>query len=184
VRPHRATSSALPARRGPWGTPYGQCRKDFPQARICISSGAGRPRPRPVPWPARPVSEVLDSSTEQAGRGRPARTRGSAPTINAESHVWEILAALPLTVAGSVFRYCQGADGRKHGARSGARRLKRKDRCYSVLKGRQWSGRPDSNRRHRPWQGRTLPAELLPPVGETTILHQKQYQCQTLLKSH
>src|ERR1035441_9219762 len=25
-----------------------------------------------------------------------------------------------------------------------------------------WSGRPDSNRRHRPWQGRTLPAELLP----------------------
>src|ERR1039458_7327645 len=26
-----------------------------------------------------------------------------------------------------------------------------------------WSGRPDSNRRHRPWQGRTLPAELLPP---------------------
>ena len=28
--------------------------------------------------------------------------------------------------------------------------------------GRIWSGRPDSNRRHRPWQGRTLPAELLP----------------------
>ena len=26
----------------------------------------------------------------------------------------------------------------------------------------KWSGRPDSNRRHRPWQGRTLPAELLP----------------------
>ncbi len=25
-----------------------------------------------------------------------------------------------------------------------------------------WSGRRDSNPRHRPWQGRTLPAELLP----------------------
>ena len=29
-----------------------------------------------------------------------------------------------------------------------------------------WSGRPDSNRRHRPWQGRTLPTELLPRDGE------------------
>ncbi len=28
----------------------------------------------------------------------------------------------------------------------------------------EWSGRPDSNRRHRPWQGRTLPTELLPLV--------------------
>src|SRR5438094_144992 len=28
-----------------------------------------------------------------------------------------------------------------------------------------WSGRRDSNPRHRPWQGRTLPAELLPPDG-------------------
>src|SRR5690554_1375837 len=25
-----------------------------------------------------------------------------------------------------------------------------------------WSGRPDSNRRHLPWQGSALPAELLP----------------------
>ena len=28
-----------------------------------------------------------------------------------------------------------------------------------------WSGRPDSNRRHQPWQGCTLPAELLPLAG-------------------
>ncbi len=29
-----------------------------------------------------------------------------------------------------------------------------------------WSGRRDSNPRHRPWQGRTLPTELLPPLGQ------------------
>src|SRR5271165_2844385 len=33
-----------------------------------------------------------------------------------------------------------------------------------------WSGRPGSNRRHRPWQGRTLPAELLPLRGLFNIL--------------
>ena len=32
--------------------------------------------------------------------------------------------------------------------------------CSALLK--VWSGRRDSNPRHRPWQGRTLPAELLP----------------------
>src|SRR2546423_5249753 len=37
------------------------------------------------------------------------------------------------------------------------------DRVLVTLK---WSGRPDSNRRHRPWQGRTLPAELLPLNGK------------------
>src|ERR1700758_3455750 len=31
---------------------------------------------------------------------------------------------------------------------------------FTTLEG--WSGRRDSNPRHRPWQGRTLPAELLP----------------------
>jgi CheY-like chemotaxis protein len=31
---------------------------------------------------------------------------------------------------------------------------------------RSWSGRPDSNRRHLPWQGSALPAELLPRAEE------------------
>src|SRR5262249_48876253 len=31
---------------------------------------------------------------------------------------------------------------------------------------RDWSGRRDSNPRHRPWQGRTLPAELLPRAAD------------------
>lgn len=30
--------------------------------------------------------------------------------------------------------------------------------------GAYWSGRPGSNRRPRPWQGRALPTELLPPL--------------------
>ena len=33
-----------------------------------------------------------------------------------------------------------------------------------------WSGRRDSNPRHRPWQGRTLPAELL-PLENLSIAH-------------
>ena len=33
-----------------------------------------------------------------------------------------------------------------------------------VTTGIFWSGRRDSNPRHRPWQGRTLPTELLPPA--------------------
>src|SRR5207247_8593815 len=36
----------------------------------------------------------------------------------------------------------------------------------AVRRAKFWSGRPDSNRRHRPWQGRTLPTELLPPDGK------------------
>src|SRR5215471_10431659 len=42
-----------------------------------------------------------------------------------------------------------------------------------------WSGRRDSNPRHRPWQGRTLPAELLPPDGNP-IFAWKHSRCQTL----
>jgi hypothetical protein len=33
-----------------------------------------------------------------------------------------------------------------------------------------WSGRPDSNRRHQPWQGCTLPTELLPRSGRKKAL--------------
>src|ERR1041385_581470 len=33
-----------------------------------------------------------------------------------------------------------------------------------------WSGRRDSNPRHQPWQGCTLPAELLPLNSGTSIL--------------
>src|SRR2546426_5704423 len=36
----------------------------------------------------------------------------------------------------------------------------------AVRRAKFWSGRPDSNPRHRPWQGRTLPTELLPPDGK------------------
>jgi lipopolysaccharide/colanic/teichoic acid biosynthesis glycosyltransferase len=36
----------------------------------------GRPRPRPAPWPARPVMQRLDSSTQAAGPGGPAQTGG------------------------------------------------------------------------------------------------------------
>src|SRR5262249_5662487 len=32
---------------------------------------------------------------------------------------------------------------------------------------KSWSGRPESNRRHRPWKGHTVPAELLPPAGKS-----------------
>ena len=46
-------------------------------------------------------------------------------------------------------------------------RFKQQDRRCAVSK--KWSGRPDSNRRHRPWQGRTLPAELLPLGGYETV---------------
>src|SRR5580658_6804377 len=34
--------------------------------------------------------------------------------------------------------------------------------CETTGESDDWSGRRDSNPRHRPWQGRTLPAELLP----------------------
>jgi hypothetical protein len=67
------------------------CSSSMPQG---FPTWGGRPRPRPVPWPARPVSEVLDSSTEQSGTGASRADQGVRPTINAESHVWEILAAL------------------------------------------------------------------------------------------
>src|SRR5262249_18743980 len=33
----------------------------------------------------------------------------------------------------------------------------------------KWSGRRDSNPRHQPWQGCTLPAELLPPGWEYSL---------------
>ena len=33
-----------------------------------------------------------------------------------------------------------------------------------------WSGRRDSNPRHRPWQGRTLPTELLPQIKLFSII--------------
>ena len=36
-------------------------------------------------------------------------------------------------------------------------------RCITTLPfGQIWSGKPDSNRRPRPWQGRALPTELFP----------------------
>ncbi len=36
-------------------------------------------------------------------------------------------------------------------------------------KGKLWSGRPDSNRRHQPWQGCTLPTELLPLIWSAVL---------------
>ena len=45
--------------------------------------------------------------------------------------------------------------------------------------GKLWSGRRDSNPRHRPWQGRTLPAELLPPEWKTPFSPETP-GCQTL----
>jgi len=41
-----------------------------------------------------------------------------------------------------------------------------------------WSGRPDSNRRHQPWQGCTLPAELLPLARDFFILAPRPLICQ------
>src|SRR2546429_3932102 len=34
--------------------------------------------------------------------------------------------------------------------------------CLSRIRTEAWSGRRDSNSRHRPWEGRALPTELLP----------------------
>src|SRR6185295_9081948 len=34
----------------------------------------------------------------------------------------------------------------------------------------KWSGKPDSNRRHPPWQGGALPAELFPPTDRAARL--------------
>ncbi len=44
----------------------------------------------------------------------------------------------------------------------------------------RWSGRRGSNPRHRPWQGRTLPAELL-PLATTLILGAPPSGCQQSL---
>ena len=44
----------------------------------------------------------------------------------------------------------------------------------------KWSGRRGSNPRHRPWQGRTLPAELL-PLATTLILGVPLSGCQQSL---
>src|SRR5437899_10535173 len=44
---------------------------------------------------------------------------------------------------------------------------------------RGWSGRRDSNPRHQPWQGCTLPAELLPHRGSKVIVAPPLDKCQT-----
>jgi hypothetical protein len=45
-----------------------------------------------------------------------------------------------------------------------------------------WSGRRDSNPRHRPWQGRTLPTELLPHSLSIPILSRHLSRCQIKLQ--
>src|SRR5947209_15108695 len=52
-----------------------------------------------------------------------------------------------------------------------------------IFRPKIWSGRPDSNRRHRPWQGRTLPAELL-PLNAKPHFRRKHWRCQTLWPNH
>src|ERR1700676_2746125 len=47
-----------------------------------------------------------------------------------------------------------------------------------------WSGRRDSNPRHRPWQGRTLPAELLPQPPEISIVALRAAGCQMKVATH
>src|SRR5271170_1982413 len=47
----------------------------------------------------------------------------------------------------------------------------------------EWSGRRDSNPRHRPWQGRTLPAELLPRLPEISIVALPAAACQMKLQT-
>ena len=55
-------------------------------------------------------------------------------------------------------RFAIGAEDRAQ-RKSGPQSLQR-----AVQPELSWSGRRGSNPRHRPWQGRTLPTELLPPV--------------------
>src|ERR1051325_7123878 len=47
------------------------------------------------------------------------------------------------------------------------------DETRETVVGIRWSGRRDSNPRHRPWQGRTLPAELLPLNPRTSFSHKQ-----------
>src|ERR1700722_19985752 len=47
------------------------------------------------------------------------------------------------------------------------------------LAGRKWSGRPDSNRRHQPWQGCILPTELLPHAEKHDHCRAPAADCQS-----